>query len=451
MKLSGKTWLLATITAFLLVLNLVGEAAPEVRTLPSLPAFAPETVTKVTLSTPVEKLELDRVPGSGDTLDDAKWEIVTPLQFPADTAQIRSLLRSFSTGVNMEAYVDEGNLEDYAVDDQNGKLLEIFTDGPTPAVSVVIGKTAAGGTTFVRITGADKVYRADVGGRARFDHPAADWRDKMALDVDRSKVTGLVVQRAGETLSFERGPSVAKDKDGQPIPGPWTLANAPFPIDSELVESTVRSLTRMRAGEVHAADFEAGLATPAAVATLRMVDGSTHRVTLGSSTAGGASYVRVDDRAEVFQVSSQVRRQLTVPVSGMRDRSLFSFERKDLESMSLAAGGITVVLTQSADGATWSVTQPANMDADQRQALFTANTLATLRAFDVAPDDTFTPTGERFTLRFRDGHAETLDLGQAEADADRQPLVRVRVTGRPGVYRLKANSLDELRKAFGRG
>jgi hypothetical protein len=123
-KLSGKTWLLATIAAFLLVLNLVGEAAPEVRTLPSLPAFSPETVTKVTLSTPVEKLELDRVPGSGDTLDDAKWEIVTPLQFPADTAQIRSLLRSFSTGVNMEAYVDEGHLEDYAVDDQNGKLLE---------------------------------------------------------------------------------------------------------------------------------------------------------------------------------------------------------------------------------------------------------------------------------------------------------------------------------------
>jgi hypothetical protein len=28
-KLSGKTWLLATITAFLLVLNLVGEAAPD--------------------------------------------------------------------------------------------------------------------------------------------------------------------------------------------------------------------------------------------------------------------------------------------------------------------------------------------------------------------------------------------------------------------------------------
>jgi hypothetical protein len=77
--------------------------------------------------------------------------------------------------------------------------------------------------------------------------------------------------------------------------------------------------------------------------------------------------------------------------------------------------------------------------------------LATLRAFDIAPDDTFTPTGERFTLRFRDGRAETLDLGQVEADADRQPLVRVRVTGRPGVYRLKANSLDELRKAFGRG
>lgn len=449
MRLAPKTWLLAVVAMILGILVAGGETTQRADPLPSLPSFVPDEVTRVTISTPVEMLRIERDADSNETLDNARWRIVTPLQFPADSAQVRSLLRGFSAGVPMEAYVDEGNLEDYVVDDQYGKLLEIWTKGDEPALSVVIGKTAAGGTTFVRPTGAQKVYRAEVGGRARFDRPAADWRDKMALDLDPAQVDTLVLTRGAEAWTFRRGPSTKSGPDGTPIPGAFLLDNAPFVIDTEAMEALTRGLVRLRAGEVRNPDFPGGFSPPAAVAALTLRDGSTHRITLGTATTAGAAYVKVDDRSEVFQVTGQLRRMLTAPLTALRDRSLFQFDRASLDSIALVDGGLTVVLSPSADGVNWSVTQPANMDADQRQVQFTVNTLANFRASDAAPDEAFTPSGTRFRLRFRDGHEETLDIGQAEGDESRQ--VRVRVSGRPGVYLLKQTTISELKKAFGRG
>ncbi len=453
MKLTRRSLALLLLALVLAVLNLWdGRDTVQVESLPSVPGVIPETVAVVQISTPIEKLRIERVSTEKGTPDFESWKIVTPLQFPADAAQVRTLVRTFAAGLPMDAFVDSGNQEEYGVDDQNGLLVELFRAGEdVPAAAVVVGKTAAGPSTFVRLPGAEDVYRADVGGRARYARPAAEWRDKVAHTVDRARVAGLTLVRGAETLRFSRGPSTGADTDGNPVPGPWQLEGASFVTDTDTVDATIKTLATIRAGEIHNPDYQAGFDAPAAVATLTLDDGTARTVTLGGRRDEGASFVRVSGRDEVFRAAGVIGRVMTQPVEAFRDRRLLTFERDDVASVALSDAGLTVVLAQSDDGATWAITQPPNMDADQKQALFTVNTLATLRAAAIPADDRFAPTGARIEVRLRDGRTQAIELGQSERDADNRPLVRVRVAGKDGVYQLQEATLAELKKAFGRG
>lgn len=450
MSLSRKNLVLLAVAAVLVLLNLVGgESAGGAEDLPSLPVVVAEDVTKVRISNPIESLTLSRVAKGKDAQDPDTWRITEPLDFPADASQIRTMLRPFGAGVEMEARVDEGNLEDYGLDDQHGRLVELYTVGDTPTLAVWVGKTAAGPSTFVRIPGSDTVYRADVGGMQRYYRAAGDWRDKWALEVDRNEARALVVRRGDEVLRF-RQLSAPLD-GGTENPGTWTMDEVGFEADPATIAELVKAVTRVRAGDIHNADYPGGFTAPAAVAELTLADGSTRTLTLGHAVEGASAFVRVDGREEVFRVAASLRRQLLQPLESFRSRQLFDFRRAEVVGVTLVDGGLTVVIAVEEEGERFRITQPPNMDVDQKQALFTVNTLATLRAAGVPQDGGFAPTGTRFRVALADGRAETLEVGAAERDADDQPVVRVRVGGRPEVYFLKASQVSSLKKAFGRG
>ncbi|MES2644157.1 MAG: DUF4340 domain-containing protein [Myxococcota bacterium] len=453
MRLTRRSVVLLAVAALFALLNVFGRGGPAVvEALPSLPAVVPDTVTVVQISTPIEKLRIERESSEKGTPGFDRWRIVTPLDFPADAAQIRTVLDTFAAGLPMDAFVDGGNQEDYGVDDQNGLLVELYVVGQDiPAASVVVGKTAAGPSTFARIPGSEDVFRADVGGRARYARPAAEWRDKVAIELDTATVAGLTLTRGAEALRFTRAASTTIDPAGKVLPGPWQLDGAGFVVDDETVEVTLRAIARIRAAAIHNPTYDGGFDTPLAQATLLMDDGSTRDITLGSRIVDGAAFVRVTGRDEVFRTSGVVGRAMTQPVEAFRDRRLLSFERDTVASIAYVDRGLTVVIEQSEDGASWAVTQPANMDADQKQALFTVNTLAALRAAAIPADTRFDATGARFEVRFRDGRTVALELGQTEKDAEDRPLVRIRATDRAGVYQVREATLVELRKAFGRG
>ena len=169
MTLTRRSVALLAVAAVLALLNIWGARdVAVVEALPTLPAVLPDSVAVLQISTPVEKLRLERLSTDEASPEFARWRIVTPLQFPADAAQVRSLLRAFESGLAMDAHVDGGNHEDYGVDDQSGLLVELFAaDADVPAAALVVGKPASGPSAFVRIPGSDDVYRADVGGRPR--------------------------------------------------------------------------------------------------------------------------------------------------------------------------------------------------------------------------------------------------------------------------------------------
>ncbi len=442
MTLTRKTLLLLTATLVLGAFNLLAARVDRGATADSLPTLADvqyDDVRRITVSTQIDKLIIER-PGKDDA-----WAITAPIQYRADELAVKAFIKGLSGGVRMDTLVDEGNLEDYGVDDQHGVLAEVWTDAELPVIGVMVGRTAGNNSAFVRLPGASTVYRADIGARARFDRPAADWREKIALAVERNDVLTLQIDRGAETLLFTRGAGASAGE-----PGRFALADAAFPIDTDSVEVIVKSLAHLRAGQIHNADYEAGLDAPLAIATLGMKDGSTHRIVLGSKPDTNAAFVRVDDAPVVFRVSAQLRTRLLQPTLLLRDRTMLRFDKTKLQSLTWNEGGITVALTVTEPG-TWIVTQPANMDADQRQVTFVASALSELRGSSFAADDAFAPSGTKLTVRLKEGEPLVLELGQREKSPEGRGLTRLRATGRSGIFLLPDEAIGEIRKAFGRG
>lgn len=463
MTLTPKSRVLLAVAGLLAAIALLpsGSEAPA-EALPTTAKVAPDDVTRITLGTALDTLVLARVGTDPKAPDYPAWAITSPLQADADAAQVRTLLRGLAGGVGMLAQVGEGDPKDYGLSNEHAINVQLYTKGDVPAVSLVVGKPAGGPTAFVRLPDSPVIWRADVGGRARYERPAADWRDKMALDIARERVRALTLVRGeADVLRVVRGPSTEIDADGNPVAGPWVVDGAGEKsrgdaVDNASIDVLVGALARLRAGQIHNPDYAAGFEAPAATATLTLDDGATHRVVLGSKLDDGASFVRVDDRPDVYRVSGQVGRLALQPREQLRDRSILSFATQEVASLALAEGGMTTVLTQSSDGAgSWAVTQPANLDADQKLARALVQGLAGLRADALAADRTFVAGNTTLTVRYRDGGRTVLTFGIPERDAENRPLVRVRVEGAGAaedrIFLLKLATLNEIRRTFGRG
>lgn len=401
--------------------------AVEMPALPALPVVAAQTVTRVTIADQINSLVLER------STPDSPWQLVAPLQYAADDALVLSFVTALGSGIPMDVRVDEGNLEAYGVDDQHALRAELYTGGAEPAVAVIVGKSAGPDSAFVRLPGSDTVYRAAVGARSRFERAAGDWRDRTLLAVPKEKVRSLVVERAGEPLRLTQES------------GRWSLAGAAFAVDDKGAQLVVGAIAKLRATEIHAPSYEAGFTEPAAVATLTLDDGTTHRIVLGSRPDARAAWIRVDDRPEIFRVASRVRTALLLEPAALRDLSLAGFDRLAIESVAWTEGSLTVAVAWNPEAVAWVVTQPANMEVDQKAIAAAAGALSDLRAVGIASDGVFAPAGTQVRVALRDGVKWQLDLGKAEGK-----VVRARVSGRSDVYLLDARVLAELRGAFGR-
>lgn len=445
MKLSPKSLVLLAIAAALAMLVAFDLRAVVVPppALPVLPQVAYAEATKITIGDQINVLTMSRPDSNGE------WRLLAPLDYPADEDVIREFIKAIGSGIAMDTQIDVGNLDQYTVDDQHALRVDVWTTGAEPALSMIVGKTAGPKSSFVRLPGSDVVYRADIGPRTRFDRPAGSWRDKAIVNVERADVIEFRLDRADAHWVFRRGPSPGKEKDGTDIPGPFTMDSAPFAVDAETVELVVRSLTRMRAGEIHNAAYEAGFAQPLAVATLVARDGQAHVVRLGNKVDEKASFVQVDGVPEVFRTSAQIRAQLLMPLDQLRDKTLAKLDRQRFDTMTWIEGGITVSMRWSPELVKWVVVQPANMDVDQRAAATTSANLSNLRALGVAVDGAFTPSGVSAKVRLSDNTGIELIFGQP-VDGDGGKL-RAKMVGRNDVYFLDPRVVADIRAGFGRG
>ncbi len=452
-----KTVWLAGVALVLLALNLVdrGNRARVESALPTLPAVDREAVTRIEVSNAVTKVVLEKFDETAGDKKQSVWHITAPIEADADQIAIKELLKVFRKETPMDARVDRGNLDDYGLDPGNGIVFEAWEGEGEPVLSFTVGKDAGGGASFIRLSGDDAVYRARVGGRHRYDKKPSEWRNRLLMGFDKNHASAIEVVQGGRvTLHVVRGEPRGTDHDGEPIPGDWAFEpEQPFQPDQLALDALAKGLGTLKAGEILGSDFDGGFDPPRAEVRVTLDDGSERVLVVGSRVLEGSTFVRVPGKDDVFRVARAPVERALLPYAEYRDKTMFLFSRKDLDTIALERGRETVLLQQDLSNGFWTVLEPKNIDIDLKNVFFAVNTLAELRAHEVSELDRaaagLAPPRARIVLQFLDGHSESLEIGNPVRDHEGRPAWATRVAGRSEVFLLRDDTMKRILAGFG--
>jgi len=387
--------------------------------------------------------------------EDGVWTVTAPYEARADQALLQRLVMTFRKETFADVRVDTGNLDEYGLDTTDGIVVEYWLDGEAPAASFTIGFDAPGGASFVRLSGDEAVYRMRVGGRHSYDIPPIAWRNRVLLDYDYLQAQTFEIDQPGEELiRFVRGASPGLDESGVPLSGPWELdPAAPWQIDQYRVEAMVRAMGMLRAGGLLGSEYAEAFSQPEAKLTVTLDDGTTREMLISSRRQDNAGFVLVGE--EAFQVSASRLDLALQPRAAFQDLTIFAFERADIDTMSLEEGTSRIIIQQAASGESWSVLQPENVDVDLKRVYFAANTLRELRAVSIV-DLSLEKAGlldpsARISVRMLSGQELTLEIGREILDAAGERRVLVRRADSARIYTLPPETVEKLKRGFGRG
>lgn len=438
-----------TTTLLLLAIAVVGAADVAVRVqqtiesqpLPSVPPIAPINPVKMVITHGDDVVVLEK---REDT-----WWVTAPFEFQADKPSVKAILNLLVHGVPMDVEVDRGHFENYGLDQGNGILTEVY--GASGVLTrFYVGENSEGGSTFVRFPEDERVYRARVGGRSRFEHTASQWRDRRIFELDATTFDNIAVERQGSRISFSR--RFEPNEAGTPMPSPWSVDGQPsFPLDQEMMQDLADSLAKLRAGEILGPD--APFDVPVGTVTFHTTGGEAHTLVLARHDRG--LFARRDNEPATYRIGDPMAARVDRPLSRWRDRTLFAVEPISLKGMMYEDASLRTVMVADPKTGVWTVTEPANIAVDSREATRVAKALVKLRASDTAdidPKDAGFPSKTRLGLLLHDGTTRWMEIGDnvpgmpagRELNFVRTPDVPDRV----GVF--PAAQLSRFKKTFSR-
>ena len=452
---------IALLVVFLVFVGLnfidVGTGQRLTEQLPALPALDRDSVDRIELTTAYEKVVLEGILEETGSKPVMVWHLKAPIEGDADQIAVRTLVSQYRKEIPLDAKVDAGNIDEYGLDAGNGLVVEFFESGSSePSVSFTMGKPGPGGSSFVRLSGDDAIYRARVGGRHRYERPASEWRNKVLFgfqEPDADRITVTIGDQEDPALRFVRAPPPPGEESEQ---GPWELSPDPgWPTDQELVTGIVKSLGTMRASQLMGDDFNAGFSPPGLTVVARLIDGSERAIEVGQRTAEGAAFARRAGEAEVFRISAvPIQRLLGRPID-YRDRTMFSFARGEMDTFTWEGGTERVILQQDLANNLWTVLEPQNIDLDVKFIFFAANTMGSLRGAGIAEVSLeeaglVAPRGT-ITARLLTGQEVSLRIGGKTRSEDTgMPMHYAQSDGRPEIFLLDDKTVTTLLRGFGR-
>ena len=408
--------------------------------LPRFPPFQPLDPVKLILTHGDARVVIER--------RDKDWFVVEPYEALADRAGVKAILGVLQKGVPMEVLVQRGDFEPYGFEGGEGLRIEVHGE-----LSVLqdfyLGADTTGDASFVRFPSDDAVYRARVGGRARYDRVPVAWRDLRVAGLEPNQVVRVTLERGGETVAFSR--PVETGEGGKVELGRWSLepALAGFVLDQESAGQVAEGLARLRGGGL----IDDPGAPPLVTATLDTVDagdvGAAVVIALGRDP-GGAWARRVGDPL-VYRIATAMLDRATAPVAAWADRQLFAVPQP--VRLSWADAVIETVVENAGKG--WQVVRPAGASVDPAEVGAIAKAVRGLRAEGVAvvsTADAGFPSKDRFSVTGADGAVQVLEIGALVPNRKAGSEVRfVRTLDRPErVCLASAAALARIKKSFGR-
>lgn len=409
--------------------------------LPRLPPFQPLDPMRLTITHGDDRVVMER--------RGKEWFVTAPFEAQADRQGVKAILGVLQRGVPMDVLVQHGEFDKYGFEGGDGIRVQIEGE-LTSIVDFYLGADTTGDSSFVRFPGDDSVYRARVGGRARYDRVPVGWRDLRVAGLDPADVAKVTIERADGAFVFTR--TVEPGENGKADLGPWSMSPTPptFVLDQESAAQLADGLAKLRGGGLVDPPPTAPPLVTATLETAAAGDlGAATVVELGRDAEG--SWARRAGEPLVYRIADAMVERATAPVAMWADRQLFAIPQAI--RMSWLDQGIETVV--EFDGKAWSATRPKGASVDPTEIGVLGRTVRGLRAEGVAavsPADAGFPSKTRFTVVGEDGAVQVLEVGGVVPDRKPGTEARfVRTLSQPDrVCLASATAITRLQKFFGR-
>lgn len=392
------------------------------------PGLAPEEGESVAIAGSRGRLRLER--------SDRVWQIVEPIEYPADAGTVDALLRSL-VDLRSERRLAPGevDLAAYALDEPG--LTVVMTTASGVEHRLQVGDEAALGSLRAVTTGDGVVRMCPSFFATDLDQGLDHWRDRDVVDLFADQVASVEL--------VEGEDRVAIVSSG----GRWRLLQPVDDLaDRDHVQALISDLNALRVEAFPDPDLgpaDLGLQPPGARITVvrrdddeplvlelgdeREVDGTT-RV---ACRRNGSDLLWVDNRLKTSLDRAPVR---------WRSRRVFPFDTWNVDGLTIAHGEVFVDLERS-DG-TWR--DPSGGEVDGGEVLDRLSGLAELEgiAFDLISPEAAPATTLTVELGSRDGGVpEPVTFGVYPPLTPGGDAV-VEVTGRPSAMGVTASAVDAI-------
>src|SRR5262245_17824501 len=182
-------------------------------------------------------------------------------------------------------------------------------------------------------------------------------RKDRVMSVEPADVKELVLRRGPETVRLRR------EGDGWEMVEPVKSRADRGSVDATVTSIATAKMDREIADKPAGLE-EFGLDKPAAEATLIDKDGKEITLRLGAKSPTGVwVYAQEQGRPNVFVISDGVLRDATRPVGDFRNKTVLTFDRKDVSGLEVALSDETLTLERAGD-TQWNLTRPRQLRAD---------------------------------------------------------------------------------------
>jgi len=356
------------------------------------------------------------------------WQITQPKLLNADQSTVSSLL-SILSSLSSERLVEDkaADLKQYGLDQP---ALEVdITEKDNKSQRLLVGDdTPAGSAVYAMLAGDPRIFTVASYRKTSLDKSLNDLRDKRLLTVSADKVSRVEIIRNNQTIGFGRN----KDE--------WQILNPrPLRADSAEVGELVGQLADARMDltgsekDLQEAASVFPRATPVATAKLTDESGAQELQIRKSKDTYYAKSSIVDG---TYKVESSLGQALNKGLDDFRNKKLFDIGFNDPTKIEMHNGAKAYFLSRSSTD-WWS--NGKKMDAESVQDL--VSKLRELAASKFVESGFSNPT---------------IDLTVTSGDGKRIEKVFIAKSGdsyiakrenEPTLYRLDANSVDDLQEA----
>jgi len=379
-----KTKILAAVFLCFLGLNGMDSQPMQSETLPRIEGISKDSIQRFELTQLGQKIRFEKQEGV--------WMIKAPFEAKADQARVKALLLQFRKPISMDVMLERGEEKQYGLDASNSIVLEIWGEGATPVISFALGKDGTPGSSFVRLSNDNAVYRARVGGRHRYDYPHAEWKNQQMFDFSEPIVQQIDIQSSALQYSLKRQEGV------------WTVDPKPsWKWDVKQMQNVVARLGSLRIGRVQQ--------EPLTRVDLNLSVQFREREPLQAQIQVG-EYAVVQIGEERYQTAGVLFRSLAQNPMLFRDYRVLTFNpRTELDTITYLFNEEKIVIQQDLSNGFWRVLEPAGVNLDLRPVFFMVNSLAETKALAFGEHGEDWKPSIRVAFRLLTGQKKILEIG----------------------------------------